>query len=169
MSTRTMRTRQTKQAMRGYLNEINAIAENASQVDKDGKWGLDGWIRTIHDLVDLQVRTAAGVLQMGLAGPWWVTPAEHSVDPTEVDVSPAVDYPQMVSASPFARVGYPDTVIPAYSIDLEPDVLPAGAATLTIALKDTRFVGANYTGKITLRSALDATAASRIIEVTVGL
>ena len=31
--------------------------------DDAGKWGIDGWVRLIHNLLDLQVRTYAGAVQ----------------------------------------------------------------------------------------------------------
>jgi hypothetical protein len=154
--------------MRGYMDEITTIVDNASVEDKEGRWGLDPWIRIVHDLVDLQVRTTAAVIQGALAGPWWATPAPEGLDPEPVDVEPA-NFPRIVSASPFTRVGQPMTVIPAASLDLEPDVLPAGAKQIQILLKDYRFVGANYEGRITLTNASDPKAEPETVEVTVGL
>src|SRR6476469_9375933 len=139
MSTRKARTRQAMHMMRGYTDEINKIVDNASVDDKEGRWGLDPWIRIIHDLVDLQVRTTAAVIQGALAGPWWATPANEGLDPEPVPVPPT-NYPRIVSVSPFKRVGQPKTVIPPASLGLIPDVLPAGATEIQILLKDYRFV-----------------------------
>jgi len=163
-----MRTRQAKQMMRGYMNEINTIAKNASVDDKVGQWGLDPWIRIVHDLVDLQVRTGAAVMRGALAGPWWLQPTPETLGPEPVGV-PAKDYPRIVSSSAFTRMWLPETVIPAASLDLEPDVLPAGATQVTILLKDYQFVGANYKGTIFLRNADDPTAQPVPVEVIVGL
>lgn len=168
MSTRKARTRQAKHLMRGYMDEITTIVDNASVDDKEGRWGLDPWIRIIHDLVDLQVRTTAAVIQGAVAGPWWATPANERLDPEPVEVEPA-DFPRLVSASPFSRVGQPKTIIPVASLDLEPHVLPAGAKQIQVLLKDYQFVGANYTGNITLTNVSDPTAEPKTVEVTVGL
>ncbi len=154
--------------MRGYMDEITTIVDNASVEDKEGRWGLDPWIRIVHDLVDLQVRTTAAVIQGALAGPWWATPVNDELEPESVPVPPA-KFPRIVSASPFKRVGQPKTVIPPASLDLEPDVLPAGATKVQILLKDYRFVGANYKGQIRLTNANDPKAEPQTVEVTVGL
>ena len=54
---------------RGYVDQINAIAQDAARRDNAGKWGIDGWVRLIHNLLDLQMRTYAGAVQVALAGP----------------------------------------------------------------------------------------------------
>jgi hypothetical protein len=169
MNTRNMRNRQAKQMLRGYLNEVNTITENASVEDKAGRWGLDPWIRIVHELVDLQIRTAAAVIQGAVAGPWWLQATPGQLEPETVDVKRSTPYPRFISASPFVRVGQPTTVIPPASLDLEPDMLPAGATQIQVRLKDYRFVGANYTGKIMLTDARDRSAKPQTVEVTVGL
>jgi hypothetical protein len=168
MSASRARTRQAKRVMRGYMDGISTIIDHASVDDRENRWGLDPWIRIVHDLVDLQVRTTAAVIQGALAGPWWATPAHEGLDPEPVDVGSA-SFPRIVSASPFTRIGQPNTVIPAASLDLEPDILPAGATQIQILLKDYRFVGANYQGTITLTNASDPKAKPETVEVTVGL
>ena len=154
--------------MHGYMSEINTIAKNASVEDKVGRWGLDPWIRIFHDLVDLQVRTGAAVMRGALAGPWWLQPTSETLDPEPVTV-PREDYPRIVSASAFVRIGLPETVIPAASLDLEPNILPEGDTQIEILLKDYQFVGANYRGTIFLRNADDPTAQPQEVKVTVGL
>jgi hypothetical protein len=168
MSSRNMRTRQAKQMMRGYMNEVNTITENASVDDETGRWGLDPWIRIIHELVDLQLRTTASIIQGALAGPWWLQQTSEELDPEIVDVESA-PYPRIVSASAFSRVGQPTTKIPPASLDLEPDVLPAGATQIQIRLKDYRYVGAHYKGEIMLKNANDPRAKPETVEITVGL
>lgn len=168
MSSRTTRTRQAKQMLRGYMNEVNTITENASVDDQTGRWGLDPWIRIVHELVDLQLRTTAAVIQGALAGPWWLQQTSEELDPEIVDVESA-PYPRIVTASAFSRVGQPQTKIPPASLDLEPDVLPAGATQIQIRLKDYRYVGANYKGTIMLKNANDPSAKPDPVDVTVGL
>jgi hypothetical protein len=161
--------KQTDQFMQGYLNEIDTIVENASDTDKAGKWGLDGWIRTIHDLCDLQVRTFATVLQAGIAAPWWA--AESPDEPVPADPIPVKpkNYPRALSASAFRRVGLPGTTIPPYSLGFEPEILPAGATEFRIVLKDDRFLGANYEGSVLLTPTSGSAARPDTVEVIVGL
>ena len=121
------RMRQTANMTRGDFREVKTITENASRTDKAGDWGLDAWIRTIHELVDLQVRTSAAVLQAAIAGPWWTEPPDDDPEPSDpVTVEPQ-NYPRTLqAASAFVRVGLPRMTIPAYSIGFDPEVLPAG-------------------------------------------
>ena len=157
-------------AMRGALREFSTITENASKTDKAGQWGLDAWIRVIHELVDLQVRTSAAVLQAAISGPWWTEPVDYEPqpsDPVEVD---ATNYPRTLqAASPFVRIGLPRMAIPAHSIGFVPEVLPAGATEFRVVLKDYRFVGANYKGTVHLTPANDPKAAPADKDVIVGL
>jgi hypothetical protein len=168
MSTGRARTRQAKHVMRGYMEGINAIVDNASVDDRENRWGLDPWIRIVHDLVDLQIRTTAAMIQGAVAGPWWATPANETLDPVPVPV-PDADFPRLVSASPFKRLGQPTTIIPASSLELEPHLLPANATEIKILLKDYRFVGANYEGTLMFTKVNDPTVTLPSIEVTVGL
>src|SRR3954447_11011387 len=117
MSSRDTRTRQAKQMLRGYMNEVNSITENASVDDETGRWGLDPWIRIVHELVDLQLRTTAAVIQGALAGPWWLQQTSEELDSETVDVSPSAPFPRIVSASAFVRVGQQKTKIPPASLD----------------------------------------------------
>lgn len=155
--------------MKGYLGEIDTITQNASAMDKAGRWGLDAWIRTIHDLVDLQVRTFASVLQAGIAGPWWTTegPDEPlAADPISVEAKP---YARQLSALNFRRTGLATTTIPSYSLSFDPPILPAGATEFRVVLKDDRFIGANYEGTVLLARTTDTRAAPDKVEVIVGL
>jgi hypothetical protein len=170
MTAPRMRMQRTASTMRGALREFNTITENASKTDKAGEWGLDAWIRVIHELVDLQVRTSAAVLQAALSGPWWTEPVDYEPqpsDPVEVD---ATNYPRTLqAASPFVRIGLPKMAIPAHSIGFDPEVLPAGAEAFRVVLKDYRYVGANYRGTVRLTPASDPKAAPYDKEVIVGL
>jgi hypothetical protein len=150
------------------MDGISTIVDNASVDDSENRWGLDPWIRIVHDLVDLQIRTTAAMIRGAVAGPLWATPANETLDPVPVPV-PHANFPRLVSASPFKRLGQPTTIIPATSLDLEPHPLPAGATEILVLLKDYRFVGANYEGRITLTNASDPEAEPETVEVTVGL
>jgi hypothetical protein len=165
------RMKRTAGVMRGAARDFKTITENASKVDKDGDWGLDAWIRTIHELVDLQVRTSAALLQAAIAGPWWIEPPDEDPEPSDpVEVEPK-DYPRTLqAASAFVRIGLPQMAIPAYSIGFDPQVLPPNAREFRVFLKDYRFVGSNYEGTVRLTNANDPSAASPDEEkVIVGL
>ncbi len=156
---------------RGYFDQINAIAQDAARQDDAGRWGIDGWIRLIHNLLDLQVRTYAAAVQAALAGPsWWLRPTSTRPAPADpVDV-PQRDYPRSVSiVAPFERIGRSDIRVPPGALLFEPPVLAAGDTSMRIVLTDDRFVGANYTGTIRLRRADGAGRESETMTVTVGL
>ncbi len=160
----------TANAMRGALREFSTITENASKTDKAGDWGLDAWIRVIHELVDLQVRTSAAVVQAALSGPWWTEPVDYEPQPSDPVGVDATNYPRTLqAASAFVRIGLPQMVIPAHSIGFDPEVLPARATEFRVVLKDYRYVGANYRGTVRLTPAADPKATPHDKEVTVGL
>ena len=162
--------RQTANMTRGYFREFKTITDNASRTDKDGDWGLDAWVRIIHELVDLQVRTSAAVLQAAIAGPWWTEPPDDEPQPSDPVTVDATNYPRTLHvASEFVRVGLPRTTIPAYSIGFDPEVLPAQATEFQVVLKDHRFVGSNYEGTVRLTNATNPKAAPVNKEVIVGL
>jgi hypothetical protein len=160
-------------AAQGFLDNVNALARDAARQNDAGTLGMDGWMRTGHQLIDLWVRTYASYLQAALSGPWWTSPAV-SGEPlaSEPIVVSEERYPRTFRiVEPFARVGLPRTRIPAQAIRFEPDPLPIGATEFRIALKNYDFVGANYTGKIALIPAGSATTAQpeKPIDVIVGL
>ncbi|MGA5464198.1 hypothetical protein [Mycobacterium sp. NPDC050041] len=167
MSTPESAVQQVAQMSRFWVNEFNRVAVNASDYDKAGKWGLDGWIRVFHELIDLQIRTFAGVLQGGIAGPWWLELPENLAPVDPVEVPTARPYPRTISVSPFARVGRPDITIPPASLKFV-NVLPPNAKLFEINLRDDRFIGSNYVGKVTLKNASNG-AHDSTFEVTVGL
>jgi hypothetical protein len=157
--------------VRGYFDQINEIAQDAARRDDAGKWGIDGWVRLIHNLLDLNMRTYAGAVQVALAGPsWWLEPPSTKPvppDPITVEKRP---YPRSVSiVQPFARVGHSDTRIPLQGITLEPAILGPEQTSIQITLADDRFTGANYTGTLRLRRADGAGQDSETVRVTVGL
>jgi hypothetical protein len=165
-----MRMQRTANVMRGVLRDFNTITENASKTDKAGEWGLDAWIRVIHELVDLQVRTGAAVLQAAISGPWWTEPLNDEPEPSDPIGVEQRDYPRTLqAASPFVRIGLPEMAIPARSIGFIPEELPAQATEYQVVLKDYRFVGANYKGTVRLTHANDPNEAPEDKQVIVGL
>jgi hypothetical protein len=170
MTTPKHRVRRTATVMRGALRDFNTITQTASKTDKDGDWGLDAWVRIIHELVDLQVRTGAAVLQAAIAGPWWTDPSDDDPQPSDPVTVDPTNYPRHLEAeSAFVRVGLPQMMIPAHSIGFDPEVLPANAAEFRVVLKDYRYIGANYKGTVRLTNATNPAATPCHKEVTVGL
>jgi hypothetical protein len=156
---------------RGYIDQINAIAQDAARRDNAGQWGIDGWVRLIHNLLDLQMRTYAGAVQVALAGPsWWVQPTStQPIPPDPIDV-PQRTYPRSVSiVQAFERIGRPDVRIPLQALTFEPPILNPGQTSIQILLTDNQFTGANYTGTLRLRRADGVGQDSETVTVTVGL
>jgi hypothetical protein len=69
----------------------------------------------------------------------------------------------------------PTVTIPASAVTFDPPFLPAGLTEYRIVLKDYRFIGSNFTGKIKLTTAPISTDAGLVdiapdeTVVTVGL
>jgi hypothetical protein len=152
---------------RGAIQQLRAITTEAAEDNDRGELGVDGWIRTAHRLIDLQVRTFAGLLQASLAGPWWAEPPSGEPLPAEIKVEEPKNYERKITvAAPFVRVGQTQTRLHSNVIRFIPEVLPKNADTFAIALEDYDYIGANYTGKVRL-SAPDHE--DEVISVTVGL
>lgn len=153
---------------RSAIAQLRAITSEAAKDNDAGTLGVDGWIRTGHRLIDLQVRTFAGFLQASMAGPWWAEPPSGEPLPSEpIHVKKKVDYPRNITvAAPFVRVGLPRVTLPNNVIRFMPDVLPAQSDSFQIALKDYDYVGANYTGKVRLSASGKP---DEVVPVTVGL
>jgi hypothetical protein len=172
MSDRNVKIAQQVGMMRGLgdqlADQLVTIVKNAADEDRAGTWGLNGWIRTIHDLIDLSVRTSAAVLQGAVSGPFWAEQPDEPL-PSEPITVPSTTYPRTLKAAGFERVGLPGVKLPDYCVGFQPPVLPAGKTDFRIVLRDYRFVGANYTGKVILTSLTDVGAKSDEMPVTVGL
>lgn len=160
------------QLFSGMMNRIDDISTQAADTDEAGDWGLDGWIRVWHDLLDLQLRTAAQLLTASIAGPWWLAPPSPG-DPQseELRVDPA-DYDRTFRVvAPFERLGAEGECIPDHAVTFHPSVLLANEGTFRIGLANNDFLGANYTGTIGLCRATDApdAAPEETHGITVGL
>ena len=155
--------------LRELLYQLNVIADAAAAEDKAGKWGLDGWIRTIHNLVDLQVRTYAALLQTSLDGVWWKKLFFGEPLPSERIPIDAKPYDRDLRAGTFTRLALPKRTIPPSLIGFRPPYLPAGATYFRIYLKDYRRIGSNYTGDVFWTSRATTPPVSDKITVTVGL
>ena len=169
MNQHGMRMRHTARVMRGAFSEFSTITRTASNTDKAGDWGLDAWVRIIHELVDLQVRTGAALIQTAMSGPWWADGPEEAPEPSDpVAVTPADVARTLTAVSAFTRVGLPQMTIPASVIGFLPAELPANATSFQVFLKDYRFVGANYEGTVRLTDPTNSVA-PKDVPVIVGL
>jgi hypothetical protein len=160
--------------VRGYVDQINAIAQDAARRDDNGQWGIDGWVRLIHNLLDLNVRTYAGAVQAALAGPsWWLQPTStQPIPPDPIEVpGPPRPYPRSVSVvAPFTRIGRPDIRIPLQAMTFQPAILGPGQTKIQITLTDDQFTGANYTGTLRIRRVGGGDDQNfQTVKVTVGL
>ena len=161
--------RQQEDTARALLYQLNVIADAAAAEDKAGKWGLDGWIRTIHNLVDLQVRTYAAILQTPLSGSWWkklFLGEPWPSEPITVDPQP---FARDLRAGTLGRVALPKRTIPPPLIGFRPEYVPPGATQFRMYVKDYRYVGSNYTGDVFLTSRATTPPVTEKIVVTVGL
>jgi hypothetical protein len=118
--------------------------------------GIDGRINLVHSLIDLGIKSYVACLENLLkVGGAIKLPGEASEplpsDPIKVPPRP---YPrQMTVDDPaFVRVGLPTTTIPKSAIAFIPPFLPAGVTEFQVVLTDNDYIGANYTGTITLTS-----------------
>lgn len=154
---------------RALWDQLRIIIDNAAAEDKAGTWGVNGWIRTIHDLIDLQIRTAASYLKAAGSGPWFGAVAVGTPWPSErVYVKPE-SYPRRPSAAGFSRVGLCNDTVADTLIGFRPAVLPANADHFVVFLKDECRIGSNYRGTVRL-SRCDGVAGEPTTQrVTVGL
>jgi hypothetical protein len=166
----TRRVRRQATVARGFMEQMRAVTRDAAKQNDAGTLGMDGWIQTMHKMIDVGVRTYAALLETAVAGPWW-TEASPGEPPTsekiEVQSQP---YPRKFTiVEPFARVGLPWVKIPNDVIRFEPEILPRGAEEFKIGLKDYDFCGANYTGTIRLSPAWSSGPPEAPRTLTVGL
>lgn len=139
-------------AFQGVVGQFSAIVEKAVRTDEKGVWGVDPWITLIHDLIDLQLRTTANAVQLGLAGPWWLRPPNWEPPLSDpIEVAPAPYDRVLTVAQPFQRLGRTGSTVPDTALAFEPPVLPAGAKSFQIRLLNSDYIGANYAGKVGFR------------------
>jgi hypothetical protein len=164
--------RAQEDTVRALLYGVDVIAKTAADEDKAGTWGVDGWVRTIHDLIDLQVRTYAAIIKYGAADLKELAAGTSGVPLLSewVTVPDAKDFDRNLTAGTFTRCWLPGQTVDASLIGFQPEYLAAGATKFRVYLKDHRFTGANYCGRVTL-TARDSTSSAYHddLMVTVGL
>jgi hypothetical protein len=100
MSDRKVKIQQQADMMRGLGDQLGTIVKNAADEDRAGTWGLNGWIRTIHDLIDFSVRAYAAVLQAAVSGPFWAEQPDEPL-PSEPITVGSTNYPRALKAAGF--------------------------------------------------------------------
>jgi hypothetical protein len=134
----------------------------AEQSDSADGLGIDGRIGLVHGLVDITVKSWVALLEAIIKGGGAFFPGPGSSTgntplPSETIQVPATPYARQIEADgPFVRVGMPTVTIPPTAITFDPEFLPAGLSEIRIILKDNRFIGSNFTGKIKLTSTSSA-------------
>ena len=152
--------------------------EAAEQSDTAAGLAIDERIKLGHSLVDLWVKGYISLLEAFIKGPGYGSGgSSQAAEPLPSEVIKVAErpYPRQVTIeSPFVRVGQPKVEIPKSAIGFAPEFLPAGITQFRIVLKDYRFIGANYIGKLALTtvpapgfSAADLVPDEQV--VTVGL
>jgi hypothetical protein len=141
-------------AIRQIVGDTSKLwVEAAEQSDTIVGLGIDDRIKLGHSLVDLWVKTYVALLQAWIGGPAGGPGSSMASEPLPSEIIEVVPrhYPRQITADgPFVRVGQPKITIPKSSIAFQPAYLPAGITQFRIVLKDYRFIGANYTGSVTL-------------------
>jgi hypothetical protein len=158
---------------RQLIERASALWITAAEQSDGTGLGIDARINLAHSLVDLSVKGFVALLQAAISGPNFGATATLATDPwpsEEITVE-AQPYPRALAATDFERIGAPGRTVPKYCIAFAPEFLPAGITTFRIILKDSSFVGSNFTGKITLTAMVTTAAAAKPEEkvVTVGL
>jgi hypothetical protein len=162
-----------------FVEDANKLwVTAAEQSDSTEGLGIDGRIALAHGLVDLWVKGWVAWLEAVIKGGGAFFPGSSAADtplPSEVVEVTARTYPRKIECDgPFVRIGLPKITIPPAGVAFDPPFLPAGLTRIRIILKDTRFIGSNFTGKIKLTSTATTTTTDAAIVpdekvVTVGL
>ena len=136
------------------LDRITEVSEAAEDVDEAGRWGVDGWIQLIHDLIDMQIRYAASITESVIEGPFW----GGGRAPFESDLlraRRATTYERRFEINDrFSAVGKRGIEIPEDLLEFDPPTLPAGEVWFRVRLKTDEpqrtavYYGANYVGRI---------------------
>lgn len=162
---------QQAEMVHGILNRVDEISRNAAVQDDSGRWGLDGWIRTMHDLIDLQIRSYAMVVQAAIVGPSvWLRPPAGDPRPSEKVPLGRPTGSCTAEIVEVTQVGRPGVAVSKSIIGVRPVVadLAPNEAHVEVYFTDDRFVGANYAVKLRLINTADPSVEG-LKEVIVGL
>ncbi len=146
--------------------------EAGEQSDSKEGLGIDGRIALVHNLIDLWMTSWATLVECVVKLPGALPKTSQASEPLPsefIEVKSADHVRQLEADGPFVRVGMPKVAIPASAIGFKPPFLPAGVTQFQLVLKDYRYVGANYTGKVKLTTQAVANVAPEEKVVTVGL
>jgi hypothetical protein len=153
--------------IKDVLDRIGEISEDAEATDEAGRWGVDGWIRLIHDLIDMQIRFAATATEAVIEGPMWAHNRPYETD--LLRAKRATPYERRYEiVDRFAAVGNRKLEIPEDLMEFDPPTLPPGQSRFRVRLKTTprnqvaAFQGANYEGRIWLRPVDPNVAPTRL-------
>jgi len=134
------------------VEQARDLATRTAQQMDAGEFGIDAITRSMSQFFDIIARGSAAHFTTAIAGPCFSVGTDAIPVVEEVILEQAKDYPRQISIDkPFKDIARPDVIIPNYSVVLEPPlVVPANAKmfTLKVRLKDTQYIGRNYTAKL---------------------
>lgn len=132
----------------------------AEKSDSAEGLGVDDRIQLVHGLVDLWVKGYVAWLGAIIkGGAFWPGPPPATVPlPSEViPVAPRPYWRRIECVGSFVRVGMPNVAIAPPTFVFDPEFVPPAATQIRLVLRDYRFIGSNFTGKIKLTAAATAT------------
>ncbi len=157
--------------------QARVVAKDAvAQIDA-GTYGCEAWCRSVVKMFDIMARGSAMHFKTAVSHGCCSTsstthPWPCGMKPSDPIAVPAhKDFSRHASvAVSFTRVGGQET-IPDDAIGIHPAVLPAGATSFQVYLKDPKYLGASYTGKVRLTTITSNFAPTSFVErvVTVVL
>jgi len=152
----------SRDTFRQFTITTNAAVGQAQLVAKDavaqidaGTYGCEAWGRSLIKLFDIMAQGSATHFQTALSH--GCCPTSSTADATcgmqPCDPIPVLadnDFSRQLSVSvPFVRVGGQVTIPPGL-IGFQPAVLPAGATSFAVYLRNAQYMGASYTGTVRL-------------------
>ena len=150
--------------LRELMDQAGDLTVYAAERADADNFGIDARISTAHKFVDLEVKGHVKLLENLIGGPW-VGPVSIEPLPSEPITVEAAGYPRKIEPDgDFTRVGIRGFILPASAIRFLPAVLPANATEFRIALKDYRYIGSNYRGKVKLTGTSTSTGTEVRVE-----
>ncbi len=138
----------------GAVDQARDLARQTAQQMDDGEYGLDAWTKSMSTFFDIIAKGSSAHFKTAIAGPCFGTgPDQIPASEEEVSLTEVRDWPRKISIDrPFKDIARPEVVIPNHLVVLAPIVVAAKAVrfTLKVRLKDTRYIGRNYTARLAL-------------------